>query len=59
MTVEMAKTWLMRKTDFNLIQDDAKKLEISKDNRGDDFFPENLGSDQRKVFYQMFKKLKE
>ena len=39
MTVDMAKTWLIRKTDFNLIQDDDKKLEILKYDDGNDFLP--------------------
>ena len=41
-----------------MIQDDDAKLEIPKDDGGNDFFPENLRSDRRQVFYQMFKKLK-
>ena len=59
MNVEMAKTWLIRKTDVYLIQDDDKKLEIPKYNGVNGFLPENLGSDQKQVFYQVFKKLKE
>ena len=59
MTVKMAKTWLRKKTDFNLIQDDDKKLEIPKDDDGNNFLPKNLGSDQKQLFYQVFKKLKE
>ena len=59
MTAEMAKTWLLKKTDFNLIQDDDKNLEIPKDVDGNDFLPENLGSDRKQVFYHVFKTLKE
>ena len=34
-------------------------LEIPKDNNGNIFDPKNLGDDQKQVFYQVIKKLKE
>ena len=42
-----------------MIQDDDEKLEIPKNDGGNDFLPENLGSDQRQVFHHVLKKLKE
>ena len=68
MNIENAKEWLLKiangETDNkgNDKQNEVQSteiLEIPKDENGNIFDPKNLGDDQKQVFYQVMKKVKE